>query len=188
MKQLEAVRYITICALTAIVAMLTAPAVAQVRSVPVSVENDATAPIPVKVLPVYPRRPFAVTQQTIWNSFSIPGSVELNIAAPNDGTLVIESVSLVVGLVGSNQLLRGVMTTVTGGTSVLHFWPMHTDVGQLPVGGDALYEEQLSLRAYADAGSTLKFRLDSNGDNGGDIVVVTVSGYVVPPGSPSLAP
>jgi hypothetical protein len=188
MKQPEAMRYMTFCALTAIIAMLTAPAFAQVRSTPVSVVNDASAPIPVKLLPVYPRRPFAVTQQTTWDSFHISGAVEINISAPNDGTLVIESVSLVVGLVGSNQLLRGVMTTVTGGTSALHFWPMRTNVGRLPVGSGALYEEQLSLRAYADAGSTLTFRLDSNGDNGPDIVVFTVSGYVVPPGSPSLAP
>jgi hypothetical protein len=80
------------------------------------------------------------------------------------------------------------MTTVTGGTSVFHFWPVRTDVGRLPVGNSALYEEQLSLRAYADAGSAVHFRLDSNGDNGPDIVIFTVSGYIVPTGSPSLAP
>ena len=80
------------------------------------------------------------------------------------------------------------MTATTSGVSAFHWWPMRTTVGRLPVGGDTLYQEQLSLRAYADPGSAMHFRLDSNGDNGPDIVIITVSGYVVPTGSPSLAP
>jgi hypothetical protein len=164
---------------------LTGPAVAQVRSAPVTVYNDATNPVPGKQ--AYARRPFAQTVQTTW---AYPAVTFVNFSPPADGLLVIENISLNVGLLGANKLLF-LQLMVNDGVNpqVVHFLPVRQDLGRLPVGSAALYLQMYPLRLYVPRGSTVALGLGSDGNNSGGLLIdATLAGYVVPPGSPDLSP
>lgn len=166
--------------------MLAGPAVAQVRSAPVTVYNDLANPVPVKQ--AYARRPFAQTVQTTW---AYPAVTFVNFSVPADGLLVIENISLSVGLLGTNKLLF-LQLIVNDGVNpqVAYFLPVRQDLGRIPVGGAALYREMYPLRLYAPRGSTVvALALASDGNNSGGLLIdATLSGYVVAPGSPDLSP
>ena len=78
---------------------------------------------------------------------------------------------------------------ITGGETISHVFPIATEQAFLPVGSTQKIESYAwSARLYADPGSEVILNLNSIEGSPGGVAAYTISGYLVPAGSPGLGP
>ena len=143
----------------------------------VIVINDSTNPVPVTTNG-FPRTPFAIQLVGTWIPPPTPGDTECQVSfnVQNEQLLVIEGITIAEP---SRFTIRGTqITVVTNTVPVTHSYARDGDAG-----GATSHQ----LRLYADAGSPVDLLVTSS------LVLnepctVSVSGYLISPESPSLAP
>jgi len=150
----------------------------------VTIQNGPSEPIPVTVDP-YPRTPFqiAISLQFPENAQQVSGSFSV----PSGMRLVVETVSIRGGLAADQQLTQWSISVAAGAvcTHALSLPPTAAVLADLNV---KLYSSNNLVRLYADPGTQVSMQISRYPAIGNPGFFGFVSGYLVPVGSPSLAP
>ena len=131
------------------------------------------------------RQPFQIAVSATEPHFVAQPSFQ----TPSDKLLVIETVTLRVILpLSINQKITDFEIEVeVGAVSVSHCIPVIHQNSNYSLDEEYFAAAQ-KVRIYADPNTTVGFYVERNGGGGVMVVQATVSGYLVPPDSPSLAP
>ena len=156
------------------------------RSTPVTVINDASNPVPV-ITDQELRMAVAYGQfRGIPTSDRVAGD---DFIVPAGATLVIERLTLRSTMALADQVGFVEARVTTSGDTISHVFPVATDQASLPAGStQKIASYAWSTRLYADPGSEVLLNLNSIEGSPGGVVVYTLSGYLVPAGSPGLGP
>ena len=141
----------------------------------------------VKPQPQYfDRQPFQITVSATEPDFVAQPSFQ----TPSDKLLVIETVTLRVILpYAASQTITDFQVEVdVGAVSVSHCIPVFGQNSNTSA-NEAYFVAAQQVRIYADPNTTVGFYVERSPNSSGNMVVqATVSGYLVPPDRPSLAP
>lgn len=175
-------------------ASLVCPSAFAQRSTPVTVVNDDSNPIPVVTdNDLSQREGFAERVTAAFGTFrGIPTSDRVagtDFLTPADATLVIEYMTLRATQDNADQIGFVEIRATSRGTTISHSLPVASDLVSLPAGSSQkITNYAWPLKIYVDPGTDVILNLNSIAGSAGGSAAYTVSGYLVPVGSPSLGP
>jgi hypothetical protein len=149
--------------------------------------NVVTDPLPVTSVDSYPREPFTLRVEVNipdgtadWTSdIFLPGDPSL------DKVLVFENIAAQ-ALVPASQVIRYVLIYRHNGASRLA--QIHNIRSVYTTASTYIFDTLKQVRLYADPGSILSVEASRSNSSGSASVLVDISGYSVPVGSPTLGP
>ena len=150
----------------------------------VTVENDDFNPIPVEVMPAFPRMPFTFRDVASQNSGT---DITISFTVPSDKRLVIELATARVEPGPGGEIRFSSIQLTTNGTRAAHFFSIPLSCTNCFSGGNT-YQTAQPLRLYADPDTSVAIAVARTVGSGFYRVQGSVSGYLVPLDSPSLEP
>ncbi len=172
-----------------IVSLLCSVILGACTTIPASIHEVKEDAQPLKIVQVFPTKPFV---HEAWEGFT-GRAVNVPFEAPDDITLVIESIALMTPVFGSGNKVDSLQLRMEyhDGRTIYHPFPIPNN---LMMGGITAptFSNRWETRLYVPAASSMLFLITTKTNNtGGGLVPIAhiiISGYEVPLNSPSLAP